>query len=98
MRSWINRRIRRKIFVKSLRVQKEESKESYSKAEKKYLREIRYMDEKIMVGSDLNLYDNKVAFISSQQENYGFIVESKEFSALFKNIFNSFWKFAGIKK
>lgn len=40
------------------------------------------------------IYDNKVAFISSQKESFGFIVESVEFVALQRMQFDVLWKIA----
>jgi hypothetical protein len=37
------------------------------------------------------IYDDKVSFISSEKEIFGFIVQSEEFSKLMKLHFDLFW-------
>jgi hypothetical protein len=38
------------------------------------------------------IYDNRVAMISTQKENFGFILESKEFSSTLRSWFEFMWK------
>lgn len=58
---------------------------------KKSLREIRILPENIDFTMGYGIYDNKVAFISSQRENYGYVIDSKELSETMKNHFDYFW-------
>ncbi len=37
------------------------------------------------------VYDNKVAIISSRKENYGVIIESREFADLQSMLFEMLW-------
>jgi len=54
--------------------------------------ERRYLKQKNIPSMGFMLFDKKVAFISSQKESFGFIVESVEFSALQKMQFDILWE------
>jgi len=91
LRQWIQRKAKKGIRDKGLRTKKEELKEELFSEQKKYLREIRYTPMEILVGASLSIYDQKVAFITSSKESFGFVIESTEFSQMMKNIFNLVW-------
>jgi hypothetical protein len=38
------------------------------------------------------LYEDKVAFLSSEKEGFGFVVQSKDFANLMKVQFEEIWK------
>ncbi len=38
------------------------------------------------------LYEDKVAFISSKDESFGFVIHSKDFSNLIRSQFDIIWK------
>lgn len=54
-------------------------------------RYVRYLPPQIFHASMIMIYDNKVAMVSSAKENFGFIVESKEFSATLQAYFDFMW-------
>jgi len=56
--------------------------------------ERRYLIQKNIPPMGYIIYDKKVAFISSQKESFGFIVESTEFANLQKMQFDILWKSA----
>jgi HTH-type transcriptional regulator, sugar sensing transcriptional regulator len=58
----------------------------------KFLRYVRYLPPDIFHASIIFIYDNKVAMVSSKQESFGFIIESKEFSKTLKAYFDLMWK------
>ena len=58
----------------------------------KSLREIRILSGKLDSLLGYGIYGNKVAFISSKKENYGFIIDSKELSRTLKLQFDYWWK------
>ncbi len=58
----------------------------------KSLRTIKILPEKIDYLMGYGIYGNKVAFISTKKENYGFIIDSQELNATIKNQFDYFWK------
>ena len=55
-------------------------------------RYVRYLPPDLFSASMIMVYDNKVAMISSKKENFGFIIESKEFSNTLKGFFDFMWK------
>lgn len=56
------------------------------------LREIKILPKNIDFTMGYGIYGNKVAFISSQRENYGYVIDSKELNETMKNHFDYFWK------
>lgn len=87
------RRAKRKISVKTIWGNHAKTKNHIFIDDGKDVQR-RYMNEKSLPEMGYMIYDNKVAFISSQKESFGFIVESSEFVALQKMQFNVLWKTA----
>lgn len=58
----------------------------------KLMREVRIAPQNIDYSMGYWIYGNKVAFISSKKESFGFIVESRELSQLQKTQFETIWK------
>jgi sugar-specific transcriptional regulator TrmB len=63
-------------------------------SDKKLLREIRFLPANIQIDTLIQIYENKVAVISSEKENYAFIIQSQELSQLMKQIFLLLWNMA----
>ena len=59
---------------------------------KEFYREIREAPKGIECSMGYWAYHNKVAFVSSRQESFGFIVESAEFRQLLKTQFEVLWQ------
>lgn len=57
-----------------------------------FFREIRIAPKEIAFSMGYWIYENKVAFISSKKESFGFIVESKEFVEMLTSQFELVWK------
>ncbi len=68
----------------------------------KFFREIRVAPKEVAFSMGYWIYGNKVAFISSKKEAFGFIVESKEFVEMLTSQFELVWnaskKLAGQEK
>lgn len=88
--NFVQRRIEKRIHSKSIRVKEREIQDEFFE-DKKYNREVRYAPEDIEYLQTIVLYDEKVAVVSSQKENFGFVVESEEFSQTMKILFDSLW-------
>ncbi len=56
-----------------------------------FLREVRYPKKKVNFTSMIMIYGDKVASISTSQENFGFIVESHEFADTLREYFHALW-------
>ncbi|MEK9151430.1 MAG: helix-turn-helix domain-containing protein [Patescibacteria group bacterium] len=67
-------------------------KHPYLTPERESLRNIKILPGEIDSMMGYGIYGNKVAFISSKRENYGFIIDSKELSETFQSQFDYFWK------
>jgi sugar-specific transcriptional regulator TrmB len=88
------RRIRQKIFIKSIWPQDKAvdiKKHNFLGVGKEFQREIREAPPGFTCTMGYWAYENKVAFISSEKESFGFLVESKEFRMLMKAQFDQLW-------
>ncbi len=57
----------------------------------KLKRQVRYLPPNVFYAAMIMLYDQKVAMVSTKEENYGFIIESKEFSGTLSAYFDFMW-------
>ncbi len=88
-------RIKRKISVRAIWPQNQIidiKKYTFMGGGKKFLRETRLAPKEIAFSMGYWIYGNKVAFISSRKEAFGFIVESKEFVEMLSSQFELVWK------
>ena len=88
-------RIKRNIYTQAIwpRNQMVDIKKyPYLGVGKNFLREIRVAPEGIDFSMGYWIYENKVSFISSQKEAFGFIVESKELAEMLSSQFDMMWK------
>jgi sugar-specific transcriptional regulator TrmB len=59
---------------------------------KKHLRELRITPKQLSWNMSYWIYGDKVAFVSSDQELFGFIVQSQDFVDMLKSQFNLIWQ------
>lgn len=59
---------------------------------KGHLRNLRLAPENMTWDMSYWLYDDKVAFISSKKEMFGFVIHSRDFAQLIKSQFEQIWK------
>ncbi|MEK7122478.1 MAG: hypothetical protein AAB855_01330, partial [Patescibacteria group bacterium] len=85
---------------KKLRVLRPESKEvpGLYPTSKKDIREVRLAPCDISFALSQYIYDNKVVLISTAQEGYGMIIESREFYTLQLQLFETLWSVSRIIK
>lgn len=57
----------------------------------KLKRQVRYLPPSVFYAAIIMIYDNKVAMVSTKAENFGFIIESKEFSNTLNAHFDFMW-------
>lgn len=67
-------------------------KHPYLGVGEKFFREIRIAPKEIDFSMGYWIYENKVAFISSKKECFGFIIESKEFADMITSQHEAIWK------
>lgn len=94
---WYRERIDRGIFLKILWPKKqyvpiEKTSILGSVDTKKALREIRILPDALDTTMAHCIYGNKVGFLSSTREYYGFIIDSKELSENLRGQFEYLWK------
>ncbi|MCX6751345.1 MAG: ArsR family transcriptional regulator [Candidatus Nomurabacteria bacterium] len=88
-------RIKRNIYTEAIWPENQKidiAKHPYMGAGEDFLREIRIAPEEIDFSMGYWIYENKVAFISSKKECFGFIIESKEFAKMLLSQHQLIWK------
>ena len=87
-------RIKRKIYVRAIWPQSQIiniKKLTFMGGGDSFFREIRISPKEIAFSMGYWIYENKVAFISSKKESFGFIVESKEFVEMLSSQWELVW-------
>jgi len=83
--------------------ERDKRKTARPKSAKKYLSskeerfDVRFVSEDLAFPMTVFLYDQKVLAISSREENFAFILESKEFCLMQKKLFELAWKSIAIR-
>ena len=88
-------RIKNRLFVRAIwpQQQKVEIKNHpYFGSGGKFLREIRIAPPGIDFHMGYWIYGNKIVFISSTRENFGFIIQSQEMAQMLKTQFEILWQ------
>ena len=92
VKEFIKKRIARGI---SARVLHPKFGDLYSKdrgmEDSKLKRQVRYLPPNVFHAAMIMIYDHKVAMVSTKEENFGFIIESKEFSGTLSAYFDFMW-------
>lgn len=89
------KRVKRNIFLRAIwPSDKSLNTEEYPylKGGEDTLRDLRFAPEGMTWNMGYWLYEDKVAFLSSEKEGFGFVVHSKDFSDLMKLQFENIWK------
>jgi sugar-specific transcriptional regulator TrmB len=87
-------RIKQRIYVRAIWPQNQMidiKKQTFMGGGKLFYRETRIAPPQISFSMGYWIYGNKVAFISSKKEAFGFIVESKEFVEMLTSQFELVW-------
>ncbi len=92
-----NRRIQEKITIHALWPQKNKPSSDYIWEGKDNLIKRKYLKDNSSISMGYTIYGDKVSFISSHKEIFGFIVHSKDFADLMKLHFDVLWETSGIK-
>jgi len=66
--------------------------ENYGRESEKWQRKVKYLPPLVFHVSFIMIYDNKVAMAATKKENFGFILESKEFSNALRSYFELMWQ------
>lgn len=91
IKKWIERRVKKGIHAKSLRVQGKAVSDPIFSEEAKYLRQIRYLPSYVDLKASMYIYGNNVGIISTRHENTAFIIYSPDFAFSLKQLFDFLW-------
>lgn len=88
-------RVRRHIYTQSIWPESQKvdiKKHPYLGVGGEFFREIRLAPKEIDFSMGYWIYENKVAFVSSKKECFGFIIESREFAEMMSSQHEAIWK------
>ncbi len=89
LKGYIQKRVERKI--RNRVIKKKRFWQMSLEKDKEELRESKYLPSQIKFDSTLIIYGDNVVIISSEKEDFGFSIQSKELSHLFKVFFEMLW-------
>jgi sugar-specific transcriptional regulator TrmB len=94
LKNWMKRRAALGIKTRAIRIREGEIKDDpvINTRTKNYLRSYRIAPENFKSPMHIIIYGNNVASISTSQENFGFVITSKEYAETMKNMFREVWK------
>lgn len=94
-----NKRIKQKRSVRAIRTkEKDKQAEKLDPLSRKYTskktgyREVRYAPEDLAFPMTMYLFDDKLAIISSKEEQFSVILQSKELASMQKKLFELLWQ------
>lgn len=91
MEGFIAERIRKRIELKVLRSPARETDNIWPT---EAYREVRFAPKGVDLSMSMYINDDTVTYVSSKEENYALIIESRELATLNLNFFNSIWSFS----
>lgn len=92
-KQYIIRRAERGIVAKALHpVSGDIHNRVYGEESHEWRREVRYLPPSMFYASMIMVYDDKVAMVSTKKENFGFIIQSKEFASTQRAYYEFMWK------
>lgn len=91
MDDYTSRRIKAGIKLKVIRSEINEVEEIWPNSSKE-LRELHYANRDMIFPMTMYFYDNKVALIGTEKENFGMIIESADFYKNQMNFFEVMWQ------
>ena len=89
------KRVKRNIFLRAIwptDKRLDTSKYPYLAGGEEHLRDLRFAPKGMTWEMGYWMYEDKVAFLSSEKEGFGFVVHSKDFANLIKVQFEEIWK------
>lgn len=97
MDDYVTRRVGAGIKLQVIRSVSKEVEETWP-ASTEENRELHYAPEDMVFPMTMYLYDDKVGLIGTKQENFGMIIESKDFFKTQSNLFEAFWQITRVAK
>lgn len=97
MQENVRRRIEVGIQLQVIRSEQKEVEGTWP-ASKKELRELHLAPPGMIFAMTMYLYDDKVALIGTQKENFGLIIHSKDLFDMQSNLFETLWQVTRVAK
>lgn len=92
LQDYVRRRVARGIHVQTIRVRGHESGLPCLGDGARWLREVRYLERPVARDlASVYLWDDRVSVISTIQEGYGIIIDSREFAAMLELVWETLW-------
>jgi sugar-specific transcriptional regulator TrmB len=98
LKDYSKRRVAKGIKVKNIRMREVQPDEPLISGSKEMLREIRYAPKNIFIPDTVCVIGQKVAVIFTVRGNFGFIIESPEFSETIIGFFKALWEISSEKQ
>lgn len=95
IKAWVERRIKKGISSRSLRVKGKVVSDPFFSEERKALRQIRYLPGQVDLKASIYLYGDNIGILSTRQENVACIIHSSDLAYSLRQIFELLW---GISK
>jgi DNA-binding IclR family transcriptional regulator len=95
LEDYVRRRIERRIQVQAIRVRGHESDLACLGDGKRWLREVRWLERPVDTGvGTIYLWDGRIGMVSTAEEPFAMIIESRELSAVMDCMFTGLWNLA----
>ena len=91
LKDYVKRRAAKGIKVKTVRMRQGQLDEPILNESKEMLREVRYAPKNIVIPDTVCVIGNKVGVVFTVRGNFGFIIESPEFSQTILGLFKVLW-------
>lgn len=89
---YVEQRVKNNIRTKTIRLKSHEDyEEKFFHQHEKQLRDMRYAPENTSFSESFFIYNDVVVYLSSNRENFGIVIESKEHTEMMRNIFAVLW-------
>lgn len=92
MQWYVSERVKKNIRAKAIHPKSGDIYDNYFGSDDAELkREVNYLPESLFSMSMMMIYDNNVVSMSTKKENYGFVIESKEYATAMRTMFEFLW-------
>ena len=90
MQQYVKERIAKGYLLRVIRSKPKEVSETWPTSATER-RELRYAPNDMVFENTTYIYDDKVTLISTSKENFGMIIESREYAQTMRNLFEALW-------
>lgn len=96
---YVKRRIKNSLISRSIRPEHEkETQDPLYRNHDESLRKVRIKPKKLTIQSTILIFDNKVGFITVEEDPFGTLIESQDFAVSMKSWFEVLWDVSKEKK